>query len=221
MRAEDGNSYPVGSLPVGTLINNLELYPDGGALVARAAGTTAQIIRKSEDKCIIKLPSKRLISVELHCVATVGRVSNEDHDKRVIGKAGRNRWLGIRPKSGLWKRKTGRFGRKIKPAKPVKAYGNTRKIKVERETRYLDIQRPYGHHQTLTTSGNYINNKEYYIPYGGQNLSRRLKWSDLIKLDTGYTIRCNQECIKYLISLLIAIDNCVASCVILLYEASP
>ncbi|XP_072266429.1 large ribosomal subunit protein uL2m [Pyxicephalus adspersus] len=56
------------------------------------------------------------------CVATVGRVSNVDHNKRIIGKAGRNRWLGIRPSSGLWKRKGGWAGRKIKPLPPIKSY---------------------------------------------------------------------------------------------------
>lgn len=58
------------------------------------------------------------------CVATVGRVSNIDHNKRIIGKAGRNRWLGIRPSSGLWQRKGGWAGRKIKPLPPMKIYVN-------------------------------------------------------------------------------------------------
>ena len=58
------------------------------------------------------------------CMVTVGRVSNVDHNKRIIGKAGRNRWLGIRPSSGLWKRKGGWAGRKIKPLPPMKSYVN-------------------------------------------------------------------------------------------------
>ncbi|NWZ21706.1 RM02 protein, partial [Asarcornis scutulata] len=56
------------------------------------------------------------------CVATVGRVSNVDHNKRVIGKAGRNRWLGKRPHTGLWHRKGGWAGRKIRPLPPLKSY---------------------------------------------------------------------------------------------------
>lgn len=56
------------------------------------------------------------------CIATVGRVSNVDHNKRVIGKAGRNRWLGKRPNSGLWQRKGGWAGRKIRPLPPMKSY---------------------------------------------------------------------------------------------------
>lgn len=58
------------------------------------------------------------------CIATVGRVSNVDHNKRIIGKAGRNRWLGKRPRSGLWHRKGGWAGRKIRPLPPMKSYVN-------------------------------------------------------------------------------------------------
>lgn len=58
------------------------------------------------------------------CIVTVGRVSNIDHNKRIIGKAGRNRWLGIRPSSGLWQRKGGWAGRKIKPLPPMKSFVN-------------------------------------------------------------------------------------------------
>lgn len=63
------------------------------------------------------------------CVATVGRVSNVDHNKRVIGKAGRNRWLGKRPHTGLWHRKGGWAGRKIKPLPPMKSYVNLPRVK--------------------------------------------------------------------------------------------
>lgn len=58
------------------------------------------------------------------CMVTVGRVSNIDHNKRILGKAGRNRWLGNRPSSGLWQRKGGWAGRKIKPLPPMKSYVN-------------------------------------------------------------------------------------------------
>lgn len=122
VRANEGDAHPLGSLPVGTLVSAVELYPGAGGLYARSAGVTAVLIRKLEDKCIVRLPSKREMCVSNQCVATVGRVSNIDHNKRVIGKAGRNRWLGIRPKSGRWHRKDGRFGRKIRPIKPMKVY---------------------------------------------------------------------------------------------------
>ena len=67
-------------------------------------------------------PSAFLCQVLETCIATVGRVSNVDHNKRVIGKAGRNRWLGKRPNSGLWQRKGGWAGRKIRPLPPMKSY---------------------------------------------------------------------------------------------------
>lgn len=122
VRASEGDAYPLGSLPVGSLVNCVEMYPKEGGFFARAAGVTAQLLRKQEDKCIVRLPSKREICVSNECVATLGRISNMDHSKRIIGKAGRNRWLGIRPKSGKWHRKTGRFGRKIKPIKAMITY---------------------------------------------------------------------------------------------------
>ncbi|XP_030627819.1 large ribosomal subunit protein uL2m isoform X1 [Chanos chanos] len=122
--ANEGDAYPLGALPVGTLINNLELYPGKGAQYIRAAGTNGVLLRKVNGTAIVQLPSKQQIQVLETCMATVGRVSNIDHNKRIIGKAGRNRWLGIRPSSGLWKRKGGWAGRKIKPLPPMKSYVN-------------------------------------------------------------------------------------------------
>ncbi|XP_028580714.2 large ribosomal subunit protein uL2m [Podarcis muralis] len=122
--ANEGDAYPVGALPVGTLINNLESHPGKGAQYIRAAGTCGVILRKVNETVIIQLPSKRQMQVMETCMATVGRVSNVDHNKRIIGKAGRNRWLGKRPKSGLWHRKGGWAGRKIRPLPPMKSYVN-------------------------------------------------------------------------------------------------
>ncbi|XP_028844593.1 large ribosomal subunit protein uL2m [Denticeps clupeoides] len=120
--ANEGDAYPLGALPVGTLINNLERYPGKGAEVIRAAGTCGVLLRKVSGTAIVQLPSKHQIQVLEQCVATVGRVSNIDHNKRIIGKAGRNRWLGIRPSSGRWQRKGGWAGRKIRPLPPMKSY---------------------------------------------------------------------------------------------------
>ncbi|NP_001096416.1 uncharacterized protein LOC100125021 [Xenopus tropicalis] len=120
--AKEGDAHPLGALPVGTLINNLEFQPGKGAQYIRAAGTCGVLLRKVNGTAIVQLPSKRQIQVSETCVATVGRVSNIDHNKRIIGKAGRNRWLGIRPSSGLWKRKGGWAGRKIKPLPGLKSY---------------------------------------------------------------------------------------------------
>uniref|UniRef100_A0A8D0G2M8 Large ribosomal subunit protein uL2m n=1 Tax=Sphenodon punctatus TaxID=8508 RepID=A0A8D0G2M8_SPHPU len=122
--ANEGDAYPVGALPVGTLINNLESHPGKGAQYIRAAGTCGVILRNVNRTVIVQLPSKRQMQVLETCIATVGRVSNVDHDKRIIGKAGRNRWLGKRPNSGLWQRKGGWAGRKIRPLPPMKSYVN-------------------------------------------------------------------------------------------------
>ncbi|KAJ8248379.1 hypothetical protein GJAV_G00241400 [Gymnothorax javanicus] len=122
--ANEGDSYALGALPIGTLINNLELYPGKGAQYIRAAGTCGVLLRKVNGTAIVQLPSKQQVQVLETCMATVGRVSNIDHNKRIIGKAGRNRWLGKRPSSGLWQRKGGWAGRKIKPLPPMKSYVN-------------------------------------------------------------------------------------------------
>lgn len=93
-----GDAYPLGTLPIGSIVHNVELCPGKGAQLARSAGTSVQLIRKTEDQAIIQLPSKKEKSVSINCLATVGRASNIDHKHRIIGKAGRSRWLGRRPK---------------------------------------------------------------------------------------------------------------------------
>ncbi|KAK2113736.1 54S ribosomal protein L2 mitochondrial [Saguinus oedipus] len=120
--AREGDAHPLGALTVGTLINNVESEPGRGAQYIRAAGTCGVLLRKANGTAIIQLPSKRQMQVLETCIATVGRVSNVDHNKRVIGKAGRNRWLGKRPNSGRWHRKGGWAGRKIRPLPPMKSY---------------------------------------------------------------------------------------------------
>ncbi|XP_049926494.1 39S ribosomal protein L2, mitochondrial [Epinephelus moara] len=122
--ANEGDAYPLGALPVGTLVNNLETQPGKGAQYIRAAGTSGVLLRKVNGTAIVQLPSKQQVQVLETCMVTVGRVSNIDHNKRIIGKAGRNRWLGRRPSSGLWQRKGGWAGRKIKPLPPMKVYVN-------------------------------------------------------------------------------------------------
>ncbi|XP_003978152.2 large ribosomal subunit protein uL2m [Takifugu rubripes] len=122
--AKEGDAYPLGALPVGTLVNNLEIQPGKGSEYIRAAGTSGVLLRKVNGTAIVQLPSKQQVQVLETCMVTVGRVSNVDHNKEIIGKAGRNRWFGIRPSSGLWQRKGGWAGRKIKPLPPMKSYIN-------------------------------------------------------------------------------------------------
>jgi len=122
VRPAAGDSHPLGSLPIGTLVCCVEKYPGDGGKLAQAAGVTAVLVRRQDDRCVVRLPSKREVQVSSQCMATVGRVSNIDHNKRILGKAGIKRQLGFKPHSGRWHRKTGRFGRKIRPLPPVRVY---------------------------------------------------------------------------------------------------
>ena len=97
-RIRPGDAYPLGELPIGSVVHSVELKPGKGAQLARAAGTSVQIIRKTEEHAVIQLPSKKEKNVSIHCLATVGCASNVDHRHEIIGKAGRARWLGKRPK---------------------------------------------------------------------------------------------------------------------------
>ncbi len=96
---ETGNALPLKSLPLGTIIHNIEMKPGQGGQIARSAGTFAQLMARDGKYATIKLPSgeTRLILVESY--ATVGVVSNSDHQLEVSGKAGRSRWLGRRPRT--------------------------------------------------------------------------------------------------------------------------
>ena len=94
---EVGNSLPLSDIPLGTLIHNIELYPGQGAQMARSAGSYAQLLAREGKFAIIKLPSGETRMVLVTCRATVGVVSNVDHNLESSGKAGRKRWLGRRP----------------------------------------------------------------------------------------------------------------------------
>jgi len=96
---EVGNALPIGKIPLGTIIHNIELRPGAGAAMVRSAGNYAQILGRSGDYVSIKLPSGEARMVLQACYATVGTVSNGDHMNVVLGKAGRNRWLGRRPRN--------------------------------------------------------------------------------------------------------------------------
>ncbi len=86
-------------MPLGTVIHNIELQPGKGGAIARSAGTYAQLSNKEEKYAVLKMPSGELRKVLSSCMATVGTVSNSDHALQSIGKAGANRWRGIRPRT--------------------------------------------------------------------------------------------------------------------------
>lgn len=94
---ETGNRLPLKSIPVGTFVYNIEIKPSSGAKLVRGAGTFAQVVAQSEGYTQIKLPSTEIRRVLDVCWATVGTVSNDEYKLRNFGKAGRSRWLGIRP----------------------------------------------------------------------------------------------------------------------------
>ena len=96
---EVGNALPLKNMPLGTVVHNIELQPGRGGAMARSAGTYAQLNAKEEKYCVLKMPSGELRKVLGTCIATVGIVSNSDHALQSMGKAGRNRWKGIKPRN--------------------------------------------------------------------------------------------------------------------------
>ncbi len=94
-----GNALPIRYIPVGTVIHNVELRPGGGAKMARGAGTAVQLVAKEGDYATLRLPSTEMRRVMIDCRATVGEVGNVEHALISIGKAGRNRWKGVKPQT--------------------------------------------------------------------------------------------------------------------------
>lgn len=92
-----GNALPLVSIPVGTFVHNIELYPGKGAQLARSAGIMAQLMAKEGKFALLRLPSGELRNVPVECMATIGQVGNIDHENVKIGKAGRKRNMGWRP----------------------------------------------------------------------------------------------------------------------------
>jgi len=95
---EVGNALPLSDIPLGTIVHNIELAPGNGAVLARSAGAYAQLVAREGRYATLKLPSGEMRMVLVNCFATVGAVSNADHMNVRLGKAGRNRWMGVRPR---------------------------------------------------------------------------------------------------------------------------
>jgi large subunit ribosomal protein L2 len=94
-----GNALPLANIPAGTFVHNVELRPGKGAQLARSAGASVQLMAKEGTYAQLRLPSGEVRNVPLACMATIGAVSNAEHENISLGKAGRSRWLGIRPQS--------------------------------------------------------------------------------------------------------------------------
>ena len=95
---KQGNCLPIKDIPVGTLVHNVELLAGGGAKLVRSAGAAAQVLAKEGRYAHLRLPSGEVRLINVLCRATIGQVGNIEHENICIGKAGRSRWLGIRPK---------------------------------------------------------------------------------------------------------------------------
>jgi large subunit ribosomal protein L2 len=95
---EIGNALSMKNIPLGTVIHNIEMQPGQGGKLVRSAGSSAQLANKEEKYAVLKMPSGELRKVLINCYATVGVVSNSDHNLQTAGKAGANRWKGIRPR---------------------------------------------------------------------------------------------------------------------------
>jgi large subunit ribosomal protein L2 len=92
-----GNALPLVNIPVGTVVHNIELRPLAGAKMARSAGNSAQLMAKEGNYATLRMPSGEMRMVLINCKATIGIVGNGDQENITVGKAGRTRWLGIRP----------------------------------------------------------------------------------------------------------------------------
>lgn len=96
---ENGNAMPLKNIPAGTFVHNVEFAPGKGGQIGRSAGNSLQVMAKEGDWVSLKLPSGEIRKFRAECYATIGLVGNADHENISLGKAGRSRWLGIRPQS--------------------------------------------------------------------------------------------------------------------------
>lgn len=126
MRPNEGDAYPLGALPIGAHVSCVQKAPADDWHYLIKAGEMGTIVRKFDDKVVVQL-ERRGHKVEWafdeKCMATVGRVSMNEHFGVKLGSHQRNRELGNRPRSGLWQRKSGKHGRKIKPVPPMRIVG--------------------------------------------------------------------------------------------------
>lgn len=96
---EVGNALPLSKIPIGTIVHNVEIKPGKGAAISRSAGSFVQLVAREGEYATLKMPSGEMRNVLVRCMATVGAVSNPEHMNESVGKAGRSRWRGIRPRT--------------------------------------------------------------------------------------------------------------------------
>jgi len=95
----DGNAGPIGRMPLGSFVHNIELKPGKGGQIGRSAGSSAQVVARDGGFTTLRLPSGEMRMIRNDCFATLGVIGNSDHFNLSLGKAGRNRWLGVRPQT--------------------------------------------------------------------------------------------------------------------------
>lgn len=121
VRPREGDSHPVGALPVGTRVHNVQILPGQEKTTIRYAGQYAELVRRvGRRNYLVESRGNREFCIDQTCMVTVGRLSNPYHDSIDLMCPQRSRWLGKRPKSGAWHKKDGYCGRKIHPPKPVR-----------------------------------------------------------------------------------------------------
>ena len=94
-----GNTLPLANIPLGTLVHNIEIKIGKGGQMVRSAGAAAQLMAKEGNYALLRMPSGEIRKIHINCRATIGQIGNLDHENLTIGKAGRSRWLGIRPEN--------------------------------------------------------------------------------------------------------------------------
>ena len=121
VRPREGDSHPIGALPIGTKVHNVQILPHLDKTTIRYAGQYAELVRRiGKRNYLVESKGKREMCIEQSCMVTVGKLSNPYHDTIDKMCPQRSRWLGKRPKSGAFHKKDGYCGRKVRPPKPVK-----------------------------------------------------------------------------------------------------
>ena len=141
VRVQEGDAWPLGAIPPGTSVNNVERIVGEGGFYCHYAGGSATVGRRIDNMIVVKLASKKEIALDEKCMAVVGKTSNTEHVKINRLCPQRSRWLGNRPRSGLWHRKDGYCGRKPHPPKPLQFIYSNLKVKGETLPSSLELSR--------------------------------------------------------------------------------
>lgn len=121
VRPREGDSHPIGALPVGTEVHNVQILPGNPKTTIRHAGQYAKLVRRvGKRNYLVESRGNREFCIEQSCIVTVGRLSNPYHDEVNLMCPQRSRWLGKRPHTGAYIKKDGYYGRKIRPPRPVR-----------------------------------------------------------------------------------------------------